>query len=103
MSPGRATDRHGDILAVIRALHEGEVVSYGDIAATAGHPRQARLVGHLLASSTEPLPWWRVVAATGRLVPGSEAEQAARLRAEAVTVTAGRVRRSPRGRFARRP
>jgi alkylated DNA nucleotide flippase Atl1 len=98
------SDRDRRILDVVRSLSPGEVVSYGDVAHDAGHARQSRLVGHLLASSDDAsLPWWRVVASTGRLVPGLEREQAARLRAEGVEVTAGRVRRSPAGRFRQSP
>jgi methylated-DNA-protein-cysteine methyltransferase-like protein len=95
------TDRDRQILDVIRSLREGEVVTYGDIAADAGHPRQSRLVGRLLAISDEDLPWWRVVNSTGRLVPGNEVEQAQLLRAEGVTVDGGRVRRAQVGRFSR--
>jgi len=40
----------------------------------------------VLASSDGTLPWWRVVTATGRLVPGNEPEHARRLRAEGVPV-----------------
>ena len=93
--------RDGRILDVVRALREGEVVSYGDIAETAGYPGLSRLVGHLLATGAEELPWWRVVNSTGRLVPGSEAEQAALLRGEGVTVSEGRVRNARWGRFSR--
>ncbi len=93
--------RDREILDVIRSLREGEVVTYGDIAADAGHPRQSRLVGRLLAITAEELPWWRVVNSVGRLVPGNEREQAQLLRAEGVTVTDGRVRRAPMGRFSR--
>ncbi|MEY4339960.1 MAG: hypothetical protein RLZ14_1810 [Actinomycetota bacterium] len=93
-------DHH--IIDVVRALAEGEVVSYGDVADAAGYPRQSRLVGRLLAlGHGDDLPWWRVVAANGRLVPGSEQEHAALLRAEGVTVEAGRVRAAPLGRFSR--
>ncbi|MBT3970073.1 MAG: DNA methyltransferase, partial [Actinobacteria bacterium] len=35
--------------------------------------------------------WWRVVTASGRLVPGLENEQTRLLRAEGVTITNGRV------------
>lgn len=91
------------ILDVIRALDEGEVVSYGDIAEVAGVPGRARLVGSLLASHPDDdLPWWRVVTSSGRLVPGNEAVQVSRLAGEGVEVRDGRVRRSPRGRFSRR-
>jgi methylated-DNA-protein-cysteine methyltransferase-like protein len=95
------TDRDQQILDVIRSLRDGEVVTYGDIAADAGHPKQSRLVGRLLATSDEELPWWRVVNSTGRLVPGNEPEQSQLLRAEGVVVDGGRVRRAPVGRFSR--
>jgi len=77
---------------VIRALRPGEVVTYGEVAADAGRPGAARAVGHLLATRPADLPWWRVVAANGRLVPGHEAEHARRLAAEGVPVEGGRVR-----------
>ncbi len=77
--------------AVIRALRPGEVVTYGDVASEAGRPGAARAVGRLLAT-TSHLPWWRVVASNGRLVPGHEAEHARRLRAEGVDVRDHRVR-----------
>lgn len=97
-------ERDDAIIAVIRSLGPGEVVSYGDIADDAGSPRQSRLVGRLLAENDDPdLPWWRVVNSVGRLVPGNEREQAARLRAEGVTVRDGKVRRAPVGRFSRVP
>ena len=67
-----------------RMLGEGEVVTYGDIAEQAGFPKRARLVGHILATSDDDLPWWRVVNAAGRLVPGHERDQAQLLRAEGV-------------------
>ncbi len=94
-------DRDRRIVDVIRSLREGEVVTYGDIAADAGYPGLSRLVGRILATSDEELPWWRVVNSTGRLVPGNEPEQTQLLRAEGVTVSAGRVRRAPVGRFSR--
>jgi methylated-DNA-protein-cysteine methyltransferase-like protein len=87
------------VVAVVRALGEGEVSTYGDIAEVASLPRQARFVGHVLASHDDDLPWWRVVNAAGRLVPGLEAEQASLLQTEGVVVAGGRVRRAPVGRF----
>ncbi|MGA1345293.1 MAG: MGMT family protein [Ilumatobacteraceae bacterium] len=91
--------RRQEIEDVIAALVPGEVVSYGDVASTAGHPGRARLVGRVLAGS-EGLPWWRVVDAGGRLVPGEEELHRDLLVAEGVVVESGRVRRSPLGRFA---
>jgi methylated-DNA-protein-cysteine methyltransferase-like protein len=79
--------------AVLRAIPPGEVVTYGEVAEEAGYPGRARAVGHLLAASGGQYPWWRVVAANGRLVPGHEADHARRLREEGVEAGDGRVRR----------
>lgn len=83
------------MVAVLAGLRPGEVVTYGEVAAEAGHPGAARAVGHLLARSGGEHPWWRVVSATGRLCPGHEREQALLLRAEGADVdeAGGRVRR----------
>lgn len=97
-------ERDRRIIDVIRSLRAGEVVSYGDIAEDAGYPKQSRLVGRLLSTNDDPeLPWWRVVNSVGRLVPGNEREQTARLRAERVEVRNGKVHRAVVGRFARTP
>jgi len=86
----------------VAALPRGSIATYGGIAARAGLPRRARLVGHALkvAPRALALPWHRVVAAGGRIAfpPGSAAhrEQRRRLRAEGVAVVRGRVR-LPRG------
>jgi len=77
-------------IAVLRGLEPGEVVSYGEVAEQAGFPGAARAVGNLL-KHTDGLPWWRVVAANGRLVPGGEERQAKLLKAEGITVKNGRV------------
>jgi methylated-DNA-protein-cysteine methyltransferase-like protein len=93
-------ERDQRIIDVIRSIGPGEVVTYGDIAEDAGYPKQSRLVGRLLAVNDDPdLPWWRVVNSTGRLVPGNEREQSARLRGEGVEVRDGKVRRAKTGRF----
>ena len=89
---------------VVRALPKGDVVTYGEVAALAGKPGAARGVGAVLAGSGDRgLPWWRVVNASGRLVPGHEQEHARRLRSEGVPVDvdAGRVRFSRAGRSRR--
>ncbi len=86
------------VLDVVQGLPEGAVATYGEVAAEAGFPGAARAVGNLLRRSAAGLPWWRVVAAGGRLVPGDEEEQARRLRAEGVSFTAsGRVAASALG------
>lgn len=86
-----------EVSRVIEALEPGDVVTYGEVAAEAGFPGAARAVGRVLATSDGALPWWRVVTATGRLVPGNEGEHRRRLTAEGVDVADGRVRRA-RGR-----
>ena len=95
------SERDQRILDVIRSLREGEVVTYGDIAEDAGYPKLSRLVGRILATTDEEVPWWRVVNSVGRLVPGHERDQSAILRAEDVKVVDGRVRRAQFGRFSR--
>ena len=81
---------------MLDALRPGDVVTYGEVAAEAGYPGAARAVGTLLARSGGAYPWWRVVAASGRLVPGHEREQARLLAAEGVELRRGRVPRSSR-------
>ena len=80
------------VIEVLDRLQPGEVMAYGEVAAEAGYPGAARAVGNLLRM-TPGLPWWRIVTATGRLVPGLETEHAARLRSEGIRVVRGRVSR----------
>jgi methylated-DNA-protein-cysteine methyltransferase related protein len=80
------------VIAVLMRLRQGDVTTYGEIAAEAGYPGAARAVGNILRE-IDGLPWWRVVAASGRLVPGHEAEHAQLLRSEGVAVKNGRVAR----------
>ncbi|MGA1747428.1 MAG: MGMT family protein [Ilumatobacteraceae bacterium] len=94
-------DQRRLVIEVIVALSPGEVVSYGDVASDAGFPGRARFVGRLLAESDGQLPWWRVVNASGRLVPGAEATQAELLAGEGVVVVGNRVVDAPIGRFSR--
>lgn len=85
------------IFAVIRAIPPGKVATYGQVAQLAGLPRAARLVGHTLRGLPErtTLPWHRVINAQGRVaLPADSAaflEQVARLTAEGVTATKGRI------------
>ena len=93
-----AAERERRIIDVLIALQPGEVATYGDIAATAGYPKLSRLVGRIVSTTDIEVPWWRVVNAAGRLVPGHERVQAALLRSEDVIVRNGHVRRAPHGR-----
>ena len=96
-------ERERRIIDVLMALGEGEVTTYGDIAEVAGYPKHSRLVGRILSTTDIDVPWWRVVNAHGRLVPGQERRQSRLLREEDVIVRNGRVERAPVGRFSRRP
>ena len=97
MAPGDERTRR--IVDVLMALQPGEVTTYGDVAETAGYPRQARLVGRILSTTEVDVPWWRVVNVAGRLVPGNECAQTELLTDEDVIVRDGRVIAAPFGRF----
>ena len=81
----------GSKLEVVKeAIPRGRVATYGQVAALAGFPGQARLVGYALAAlpSTASAPWHRVVNARGRIsrraTPGYEAMQRTLLEAEGI-------------------
>lgn len=61
--------RQQAIISVVRSIPSGCVTSYGEVAARAGLPRCARLVGRVLreASDSLKLPWHRILRADGRL------------------------------------
>jgi methylated-DNA-protein-cysteine methyltransferase-like protein len=89
---GRDTggDFERSVAEVLAGTGPGDVMSYGEVAAEAGYPGAARAVGNILAR-TDGLPWWRVVTASGRLVPHAAAEQARLLAGEGVTCRHCRV------------
>jgi methylated-DNA-protein-cysteine methyltransferase related protein len=78
------------IADAVRAIPPGRVASYSAVARVAGRPGAPRAVGAALARGLD-VPAHRVVTASGRLVPGWEDEQRARLRAEGVRVRANAV------------
>lgn len=90
-------DSHARVYAAIAAIPPGRVASYGAIAARAGLPGRARLVGRLLGEVPDgmELPWFRVLRSSGEIAlpKGSRGfrEQVRRLRAEGVEVRNGRV------------
>lgn len=79
------------VLEVLGALGAGQVISYGELASAAGRRGAARAVGNLLKATTEPVPWWRVVRADGRLVAPDQSAQTRKLRQEGVAIENGRV------------
>ncbi|MGB7906222.1 MAG: MGMT family protein [Steroidobacteraceae bacterium] len=99
-TPADAAERErriAAIIGVVRKIPRGRVTTYGSVAIRAGLPRQARLVGKVLAGlpPDSALPWQRVVAAGGRIAfpAGSPARgrQISRLRAEGIDAARGRV------------
>jgi methylated-DNA-protein-cysteine methyltransferase related protein len=54
------------ILERVREIPEGFVRTYGDI-----YPRAPRLVGQVLATTHDDVPWQRVVRADGTLAKGA--------------------------------
>lgn len=86
-----------EILRTIASVPAGCVSSYGEIAARAGLPGRARLVGRVLGEVPPDMevPWYRILRSDGRIAfpPGSRAfrEQVRRLAAEGVLTQNGRV------------
>ena len=77
------------VIAVVRAIPEGRVATYGQVAGLAGRPRAARVVGGILRNSPDDVPWHRVVNAQGGISTyriGAGELQEALLAAEGVVV-----------------
>ena len=49
------------VIQITKRIPLGKVTTYGTVAALAGLPRGARLIGGILHASTEKLPWYRVI------------------------------------------
>lgn len=66
-----------EVLAIVAEIPPGRVATYGQIARLAGKEKCARQVGHILKNSERfgDYPCHRVVNASGRLVPGWEAQR----------------------------
>ncbi|MFK7743075.1 MAG: MGMT family protein [Planctomycetota bacterium] len=93
---------HEQVHALVRTVPSGSVTTYGDLGAQLGSKSVARHVGYAMAGVPEgsDVPWWRVVAAGGRLSQdeAAAAEQAERLREEGLEVVGVRIRRFDRHR-----
>jgi len=64
-----SSDSYRRIYATVSRIPRGRVATYGQVAALAGLPRQARLVGyamHALPAGSD-VPWHRVVNAAGKI------------------------------------
>jgi methylated-DNA-protein-cysteine methyltransferase related protein len=55
---------------IIAQVPAGSVITYGDVAALAGHPAAARVVGGIAHYGDTSLPWHRLVNREGKLASG---------------------------------
>ena len=78
------------VRALVAAIPEGQVTTYGDLAAAVGLS-SPRIVGAIMRTDSADLPWHRVVPASGRPAPHLESRQLDRLREEGVPITDGRI------------
>jgi methylated-DNA-protein-cysteine methyltransferase-like protein len=86
------------IYAVVARIPRGKVATYGQVAALADLPRQARLVGYALnvLPADTRVPWHRVVNARGEISLrsnglGHDQIQAQLLTREGVRIVAGKI------------
>ena len=89
--PPTSNDMSAMVCKFVALIPAGRVMTYGQLAALAGHPRAARTVGQIAHWGPEDLPWHRVVNKRGKLAgefPGGRSEQGRRLMAEGVAVNA---------------
>lgn len=92
---GKGSPRYQKIWAAAERIPFGRVATYGQIAALAGMPRQARHVGFALHALPRgsAVPWHRIINAQGKLsLPPNSAswrEQRKRLKAEGVLLRRG--------------
>lgn len=56
-------DFRNKVISFVKMIPKGKVVSYGQVAASCGHPRASRQVGGILGALGVEVgvPWWRVV------------------------------------------
>lgn len=59
-----------EVYLLMAKLPDDKVTTYGDVAAMAGHPRAARIVGGIAHQGPDELPWHRLVNAHGGLAVG---------------------------------
>jgi len=83
-----------DVEALMARVPAGKVTTYGDLAALAGHPYAARIVGGMAHYGDPSLPWHRLVNRFGGLAAGYHGGRRAQeehLLAEGITCTDGVV------------
>jgi len=78
------------IYRLMAELPKDKVTTYGDLAAMAGRPRAARIVGGIAHQGPLDLPWHRLVNKEGGLAigfPGGQEVQKQLLAADGITCT----------------
>lgn len=88
MIPPAPDDYAEEVLALVERIPQGQVLTYGDLAALVGRGG-ARQAGTVMATWGGGVPWWRVVRADGHPATGHEREALERLRAEGVPLRPG--------------
>jgi methylated-DNA-protein-cysteine methyltransferase related protein len=87
---------HQQVHDLVRTVPAGRVATYGDLAQALGNRGVARQVGWALAAlpAGSDVPWWRIVAANGRVPRAGSAcarRHAQALRRDGVRVVGDRV------------
>ncbi|MDT0342556.1 MGMT family protein [Streptomyces litchfieldiae] len=84
----RIPDYADRVLTAVERIPPGRVLTYGGVARLIGEggPRQ---VGRVMAQYGGAVPWWRVVRADGRPLPGHEDRALANYRAEGTPLRTG--------------
>jgi methylated-DNA-protein-cysteine methyltransferase-like protein len=59
-----------EVYALVAQIPKGRLMTYGQLAALAGHPYAARVVGGIAHWGDPNLPWQRVVKKSGSLAEG---------------------------------
>lgn len=76
--------------SIVASIPKGRVMTYGQLAALAGNPRAARIVGGIAHFGDPELPWQRVVNKRGGLAsgyPGGRLGHKTHLEAEGIKVS----------------
>jgi methylated-DNA-protein-cysteine methyltransferase-like protein len=80
-----------EVYRLVSELPRDKVTTYGDLAAMAGSPRAARIVGGIANQGPEKLPWHRLVNAKGGVAigfPGGQEVQKQLLELDGISLDA---------------
>jgi methylated-DNA-protein-cysteine methyltransferase-like protein len=78
-----------EVIAIVKSIPAGRLMTYGQIAALAGSPNSARIVGGIAHYGDSVIPWHRVVNKKGYMAngyPGGRIGQQKILEGEGVRV-----------------